>query len=307
MSFVTKIQLKDKIVYCEELKVKHLKTIYKCLLGEEIDAESLLFNLDNIFKTITEIETKKLSFIDFFIILINLRCSSIGNIINIQISENTNLELNLFKFIEELSKIEIEELLSCSKFNDITIHYKLPTISQIIEINNNPENICNFFIQKIEIKDQSYTIDNLEEADKILKNLPAKNFTTVFKRVQNIVQYFNSVNLLNYNKHIEQQLFFNFNIKNLTTLIKILFGDHLLSLYENLFALCKLGNFTPEYIENCTPGEYILFVKKLQEANKQEQAPQQNSFDEETENLFEEPINPYESGDLPPITSQFSG
>jgi hypothetical protein len=39
----------------------------------------------------------------------------------------------------------------------------------------------------------------------------------------------------------------------------------LLSLYENSIMLCKVGNLTPEFIENSTPGEYILYIKKLQE------------------------------------------
>ena len=108
MSFLTKIELKNKIVYCEELKVKHLKTIYKCLLGDEIDPDSLLVNLKFILEKLTKLSIQEIDFVDFFIILIHLRCSSIGSIINIQITENTTLELNLYKIIDELLKIDKE-------------------------------------------------------------------------------------------------------------------------------------------------------------------------------------------------------
>mgnify|MGYP000222916683 CR=1 FL=1 len=100
----------------------------------------------------------------------------------------------------------------------------------------------------------------------------------------------------------------NFNIKNLCTFIKLLFNDQLLSIYENIFALCKLGNFTPEYIENCTPGEYILFVKKLEQLNKtntQQPSNDMNINNGEPLDSYDS-INPYESDDLPPITSEFT-
>ena len=61
---------------------------------------------------------------------------------------------------------------------------------------------------------------------------------------------------------------FNFNISNLGIILKLLFGEQLLTLYSNIFNLCSQGNLTPEYIENCTPGEYILFVKKIEEVQQ---------------------------------------
>jgi hypothetical protein len=307
VSFLTKIELKDRTVYCKELKVKHLKTIYKCLLGDSIDSDSLLINLNEILKSLTAISIQEMDFVDFFILLIHLRCSSIGSIINIQISENTNLELNLYKFIEKLDSIPKDQLLSEDKFEKFCIRYKLPSILEVLKINNDQEKIYNYFIKEVSINDQKFIIENENQSEEILKILPVKNSTLIFKKIRNVVSQFNNVDLLDYNKQIDQQLFFNFNIKNLSSLIKILFGDHLLALYENIFGLCKLGNFTPDYIENCTPGEYILFVKKLQETNKQEsQQPLEPSYQEE-ESSFDESLNPYESGDLPPITSQFSG
>jgi len=307
VSFLTKIELKDRAVFCEELKVKHLKTIYKCLLGDTIDPDILFINLNEIFKSLTKISIQEIDFVDFFILLIHLRCSSIGSVINIQISENTNLELNLYKLLERLNGISKENLLSKDEFEKFSIQYKLPSILEVLKINNDQEKIYNYFIKEVYINDQKFVIENENQSEEIFKILPAKNSTIIFKKIRYIVSHFNDVNLLDYNKQIDQQLFFNFNIKNLSSLIKILFGDHLLALYENIFGLCKLGNFTPEYIENCTPGEYILFVKKLQETNKQEsQQSLEPSYSEE-DSSFDESLNPYESGDLPPVTSQFSG
>jgi hypothetical protein len=79
-----------------------------------------------------------------------------------------------------------------------------------------------------------------------------------------------------------------------------------MSLYDNIMILCKLNHFTPEYIENCTPGEYLLYMKRLEEMNsKSQQNENSSNFAEEVIN--EESFNPYENDNLPPITSEFTG
>lgn len=315
MAFYSQIQLSEnKIIFCKELKVKHLKIIYKCLLGDEIDSHLLFFNLNKILKKITKnIDVESIHFIDFFILLLELRCSSMGNIITLQLSEDTTLEINLYKIIEELKNIQIDEILKQQTKENITIHYKLPTINEIIELNNKTDSIQYFFIKGFSLENEIYTFKNIFECEEIFKKIPAKFFSDSFKKINEIIYYFNNIDLLKYNEKLKEKisLYFNFNIKNLSILTRLLFGNQLMSLYENIFALCKLGNFTPEYIENCSPGEYFLLVKKLEEINKQNNNTSQNSdlqqseFDESLSE--EEPLNPYDSPNLPPITSQFTG
>lgn len=313
MSLHSFIELTDKkIISYKELKVKHLKIIYKCLLGDEIDNILLFNNLNNILKKLTSENVENFSFIDFFILLIQVRCSSISDIITLQISEDTTFDLNLNRVLEEIKKINLQSLLEPECLNDITLYYKTPSVLQIHELNNNTEISYNFFLEKIKIKENEIIFDNEIQKEEIIKKLPAKFFSLIFKRTKKIIEHFNTINLLDYNKEKvnDISLFFNFNIKNLSNLTKLLFGNHLMSLYENIFALAKVGKIPPEYIENCTPGEYLLFIRKLEEMNKSSQ--KQSSDEVLLNNSFEEPmdddpVNPYERDDLPPITSEFAG
>jgi len=311
VSFFSKIEvLNGSCIYVNELKVKDLKTICKCLLGDDPEPEMLFLNLYKIISSLTDSDLKKLNFIDYFIILINLRCFSVGSKINLQISENTTSEINLIETEKILKKINLKQILSPSVFEDIEITYKLPTINDLIKINkDNSVEFYSYFLNTLKIKDNLLTFTNSEEASLIFNKIPPKISTSIINKIKSIIQNFNELDLLSYSPHFkDMKLYFNFNIKNLCTFIKLLFNDQLLSIYENIFALCKLGNFTPEYIENCTPGEYILFVKKLEQLNKtntQQPSNDMNINNGEPLDSYDS-INPYESDDLPPITSEFT-
>jgi hypothetical protein len=301
----------NKTISYKELKVKHLKIIYKCLLGDDIDNILLFNNLNNILSKLTKQNVENFNFIDFFILLIDIRCSSISNIITLQVSENTTFDLNLNKVLEEIKKINLQDLLEPEFCDDIVLYYKMPSILEIHKLNINPEVSYDLFLEKIKIKENEIIFESKEQKEEVIKRLPAKLFSLVIKRTKKIIEHFNTINLLDYNKQNikDINLFFNFNINNLSNFIKLLFGNHLMTLYENIFALAKIGKIPPEYTENCTPGEYLLFIKKLEEMNK---SSSKQSSDEILNNSFEEPVdddpvNPYERDDLPPITSEFTG
>lgn len=314
MSFISNTTLSDQTTLnFSELKVKHLKQIFKCTLGDDYNKEILLHNLNVILSDLISINPLDLNFLDYFILLFEIRQNSIGNSIKVQLTSNTTLDINLNEMSKILKNIKITTFLAPDIYEDqIKIYYRLPNILEINSFTTQPEKIFMFFLDKIEIHNQSYYFNDFKETEKILNHIPAKLFSLLNKKIQNIAIYFNTINLLSYNSFIKEPiLYFNLNINNLCTLIKLLFGDHLMALYENIFALCKIGNFTPEYIENCTPGEYLLYVKKLEEFNRQQNSEQSqpSSFapDIYGDTGIDEPLNPYESSNLPPITSSFQG
>ncbi len=313
MGYYSKCTLKNsQDVFFEELKVKHLKILYKCLIGDEIDTDTLIFNLNSILNVIVKNIPSNIDFLDYFILLLEIRILSIGNKITLQLKEDTTLEVNLEQFSGVLKNINIEDLLKPESLSEeVTFYFKLPTLSEVSNFSKTSEDLIYSFLDKIQIKNQTYKKEEFYFQN-TLNHLPARFFSIINKRIQKIVSHFNKINLLSYNKHIKDtELYFNFNIHNLVLLIKLLFGNHLMVLYENIFALCKIANFTPEYIENCSPGEYILFVKKLEEFNKSSSESTTTNHnlspDMFEDNVFEEPLNPYQSPNLPPVTSQFTG
>ena len=108
------------------------------------------------------------------------------------------------------------------------------------------------------------------------------------KRVQNVLKELNNINLLSTTNGLTDKFLpINCNINNLCFIVKLLFGDQLLSLYENIFLLCKAGNLSPEYVENLTPGEYLLYLKKLEALTKQQNSSGQDKTLSDFDPLFE--------------------
>lgn len=271
-SYYNKIILSEKDIFYKELKVKHLKTLYKCLLGDDLYPEIIFLNLKKILQDITSLNEKEIdniSFLDFFLLLLKIRFTSIGNYIYIQPQEkqNTRVEINLQKFVNILQNFKNTQFLEPDTINNIQIFYTLPTFKNILEINDLTfEYVYLFFIKEIKINQTNFNMLTLNVQDKklIFEQLPVKVTSIIFKKINTFLDEINKINLLANIFGVENAVLpFNLNSKNLAGLVKMLFGEQLMLLYENIFILSKLGNLTPNYIENCTPGEYILFVKKL--------------------------------------------
>lgn len=288
-TFISYFNSANKQIFYTELKIKHLKTLYKCLLEDPPNPKTTIFNINQILFELTNLNEKeinKFNFVDYFLFLLELRCSSISNTIFAEFTDqkNTKIEINLNSFINQIKLIDYTTLLKKDIFNNIVIQYKLPSINETLFLNENKqlEIDCFYkhFISQIIIEEKKITLSdyNNDEIQNILNKLPAKLTSTIIKKVLNILKEV-SVNLFSeINGLKEKQLIFNFNIINLIYIIKFVFGEQLMSLYDNIFALCKVGNFTPEYIENCSPGEYIIFVKKLEDLTSKQQKQAQNSF-----------------------------
>jgi hypothetical protein len=316
-SFINKALTKNDEVFYKELKVKHLKTIYKTLIGEDPDPEVILINFNNILQKITNLpiqKIKSLDFISYLLLLLEIRKTSIGGSIFAELqNSNTKIEINIDKIKEQILEIYNNNCLPPEKNNkNLEVQYCLPTFKDLITINKQKDinSILIFFIDKLVINNVNIDFKNtsIECKNTIFDQIPAKTTSTIIKNVVTVIENFNNVNLLSYITDLKNVVLpLNLNIKNLIILLKFLFGEQLLSLYENIFALCKLGNFTPEYIENCSPGEYFLLIKKLELLNKNETSSQPSDNFENVQDDFEnelDSINPYKSSDLPPITSK---
>lgn len=282
-SFIGKASTIDKDFYFKELKIKHLKVIYKSLIGEDLQPEIIFYNLNLILNDLIEDKSfHDVSYLSYFILLFELRSNSIGNIIFTQPNENSNtkIEINISKFVNIIREINLANLLQEDSIDQITVKYKLPSIHNLLLFENAKtiNDIYLYFIEEIIINNKKILNSSIssEEKNTILESIPAKITSLIFKRVQNILQELNKINLLSNTYGLTDKFLpINCNIQNLCGIIKLLFGNQLLSLYENIFALCKLGNFSSEYIEECTPGEYLLYVKRLEALNKQQE--QQNT------------------------------
>jgi hypothetical protein len=278
--FFIKTTLTDYTVSFEELQVKHLKVIYKTLLGDDLNPEIIFTNINNILQNTTNLKDKILSlnYLDYILLLLNIRAASIGNLIILQLNqeENIKIEIDVYKLIDIIEK-EIKNIIpEPQNINTVKIHFTLPTVHELLTLTSKSSinDVYNFFIKTLEYENTFIKLKEIPQHEKItlLEKIPAKITSQIIKITLDIIQKLNTINIFHQVRGLEDKtLFLNLNTQNLVAFIKLLFGEQLMALYENIFALCKMGNFTPEYLENCTPGEYLLFVKKLEALNKPSQ------------------------------------
>lgn len=261
--FLTALKLTNKEVIYKELKLKQYKNLLKCLYADPIDASNLLLNLNNILKqltNLTEQEILNLNLLEYLTLLIDIRVTSIGNSIfavyNAE-NESVNIDIPLNNTLNEIKKC-LNEFKTFTYKDSITeITFDIPTVNNFL----NKE----FFYIK---EDENY-----------IKQLPVKYLKIINK------------NFKKFNSYIEQYYFFNPGIKkysikfsldkiNYIQLIKILFNENLISIYDNIFYLSKICNISSDYLENCTYGEFKIFVKKTEEMiQKQIKQPVNNTED----------------------------
>lgn len=303
-SFVSFSNIFGKEIQIKELLLKDYKTILKVLLGDNPNIENLFKNIDIILEKYSNLniyEIEELDFIDYLIILAEIRNISFSGILKLQIEDDgkkVTLNLNLYDIIETFYSIKKDFNISKkTNFEKYDIIYRLPTISELAscqyddrfeldatifidEIYHNSENIC--VIQK-----------NLPISDRneLFNKLPAKYSLKVVKDIKALddkLKKINLINLLNYPDIGKKcNLPFDFNIRNITFLIKMLFSDDLMSMYESFYTMSE--KMSPEYLDNCTPGEFGLYIKIYESKLKQ-----QNSNPQNVNNVEPSPMDNFE-------------
>jgi hypothetical protein len=253
----TKLKLLDKEIIHGELNVKDYKVILKCLLGDTLDIPALYLNLNSILLKITNLkedELHNLNIIEYFLLLLSIRSNSIGGIIFATYNgeKKINLQIPLNEIIEELTFF-------LENYQPLAINIK--NVSTTITIPKIKE-----FISK---EDLSFTNDIIVNSNTTIdiEQLPV----CVYKQINDKINFLKKdINNLHFYKPVVEDYIIKFssNLNEYGSLIKILFNENLLSVYDNIFYLSKVSNFSAEYLENCTYGEFKLFVKKTENLYK---------------------------------------
>jgi len=281
--FTTKVDLLHNSIYIKELKVKHFKILLKTLLSDEPDYSEVLTNLTNILTEVTTYtanEIHNLSIIDFLLIILHLRSISIGNGIQLELlnEKNISITLNIDRVIQTL--LDTFKYTYTQTFDNIIIEYQFISAQDFLPLKQNTNELLSLkkYIKKITINDNNTIIVsklNNETFLKIINSLPASNSFKILKYVKSMIQQLEQTNLLQH--IIERDLSLFLNQETFIFILQLLFSKNLLPLYENIFALSKFANMPPSYIEECTPGEYTVFVKLLEQILKEQNRQVQNN------------------------------
>jgi hypothetical protein len=180
-----------------------------------------------------------------------------------------------------------------AKLGGTDIEYKISQIRRIsLETQSEIIEELTYFLEThqslaINIKNVSTTIsvpkinEFISKGDlSFVNNITVNNSTTidieqlpvcVYKQINDKINFLKkNINNLHFYKPVVEDYIIKFssNLNEYGSLIKILFNENLLSVYDNIFYLSKVSNFSAEYLENCTYGEFKLFVKKTENLYK---------------------------------------
>lgn len=302
-NLISQASLLQKEVEFKELTLSQYRQLLKCFIGDEIDSKFIFTNTNNILQSLTNLtekEIKQLSFVDYFLILFNIRQISIGDVVSLYVFDNEQkqikAEIRIQNLINEISNNEIKKLLMSESTDVGEIFYRLPTIEEIFYLENSSDtSLYTFFLQKIKFSNTEINLENYSfiEREQIVQKIPVKVMTCLTKRTQELISSFNKLNLLKSinNETFDKILPFTLNSEILGFVYKLVYNTNLENIYDCMFALAKVANFSCEFLDNCSPGEFYLFVKKLEQLNAQQQQTSNSQ-------------NSVLQNDLPPITSE---
>jgi hypothetical protein len=295
--YILNLDLLDQNIQIQELTYKQYRIFSKCFLGDELDINTIFLNLNNVLlknTTLTQYNIDNLSYICYFLILLYIRAISIGDTVTLNYQKDdkaAKLHLNISNLINDLNDRAIDP--PDFKIDNINVKLKHPSITDLIYFKNNSEYFFNtFFIKELNINNHIIDLQECSYFDKesIILHLPVKIISSLNQKIQTIINTTYNYNLLQSIKtdFFSDTLPFAPNIDILSYFAKLLFYNSFENVYETVFALSKAANLSAEFLDSCTPGEVMFFLKKLEEYNQHEK--QNNST----------------SNELPPITSEFT-
>jgi hypothetical protein len=250
-------------VYCSEINLKQYKIILKSLLTDKLTDEFVV-NINNLLQEVTSLslsELNKINFVEYLILLIYLRIKNTGSIIKLIITDNDKkmrVSADLKNTITNLSSA-LHLVDKNIKFDELMFTIGLPTFNTFINKSDYP------FIKAVQFKENIFT--SSDDIKAVVNSLTYNNFKTletVFNQYKDVI---NGINF--YTSKIEKyNIPFVPTTDNVLFLLKLIYNDDLLSLYNDIFYLSKNANLSTTYLENCTPGEFKLYIKTLEQSQQ---------------------------------------
>lgn len=282
------IELTDRTIMCSEMKVKHYKEFIKAIYGDEPDYTSFITMFAPLMaelSDLTEDEVYNLSVVDVFLIILELRMFALGGTCKVTIQldndKKANLELSLAGISDDIKTVDYKKYQTEISQKRSVIKLAPPSICRFADEMKEGEEYL-FFINSVETSEtkQTHKILDHETALVISNSLSPKVNLQISKSFETYIKEITSIDLLARYKIENKILKFVPVFNQMMWYVKLFFSEPLDTLYDNIFFLSYKANMSSQYIEECTPGEYIYFIRKLEQVLK-EQSQQQNSQQEE--------------------------
>jgi len=261
----------NRKVYFKELNIRQLKNIVKTILNNDDVALVYAFN-DLIKENCKEnIDILDITILDRFLILLNMRIVSIGNIQTVQLTcDETQKPYEIIvdynQLVDNIASINFDDIVNITNKN-ITIEYGIPLAFRVPEqfmYDTSHVDVVARSIRHIKIGDIEYNLSTLDffEINRIIEKLPIifsediQKYLDAQEIKSNTVNFITTINPHTI-KTIEQKMSLSDNI--LTRILKIAYNCDLHGLYKGIYYMVNVLKFTPEYVETLTPNEKQLY------------------------------------------------
>jgi hypothetical protein len=278
--FICTAELHNSAVVFKELNFQQYRQLLKCFLGDEVYPELIFSNINEILSELTDLNLKQidnLSYLDYCLLLFNIRMTSIGGSVNLYIDDPDNkqikIDLQIYNILDQINNKKLIELLSPEIDDNYSIEYKIPSIKEIMLLEQKKDiyTLYTFFLKTIKFSDLTINLEDFSYLDRenIVQQMPLKAMTALTKRTHNIVEYCNNINILQSIKSdfFNKELILTLDSEIIAFVIKLFFNTKLENVYEGMFALSKMANISCMFLNDCSPGEFYFFAKKLEEIN----------------------------------------
>jgi hypothetical protein len=278
-SFKIKIYLPtiQKYIFVKQFNNLTYKTLLKHLANK--NAETFNDYINNLLAEHCDYDTSQLNFIDKFVILLNLRCISIGDTLSHTIQKEVskyNLKYNIYDVIKNITDKGF------IKSNKI-IHYKNCSIKMCVPKNlfidiQEPGN----FIDYITIGEKIFKLDDLTENDKTeaINLLPGNILYELYDEIQIITTSINKIELTKFKVDVDSTELHTLNLyldkDNMFSILNIFFNELLTNLFIKQFILSKEYHVSCEYFDSLPPIESEImynFHKEIEQKMNEENRP----------------------------------
>lgn len=278
LEFTTKIYLPiiKQNIRVRNLNNSHYFDILKFITNNDEEGlndyfENLVLDLiidKSIFSTLSNLEK--------FLILLEMRSSSVGDALQITGTNSSKIDLSIISIKNtiqnKVDKLDLIKSLKCG--NNYNVFLSIPKTFLIDDI----DKMYTEIIDKIEIHDEILNFFNLTSIEKniIINNIPATISGDILTYIKHIQSSIGEINIITGNEKFGlETIRLSVFDKTMFLFLKSIFTDDLYNYYELQYSLSNKMNVSYDHFIKMSPNECKLFINFYnKEMKKQEEAQQ---------------------------------
>ena len=243
------------------------------------DDEGLINYFDNILldKIINKNLVSKLSVVEKFLILLDLRSILLGDKLQLINKQNVNIDLSISSIRDNLIKnINNIELIKYINYTNIQLCLSTPKSFDT----ENIDKIYKEIINKIKVDEEviDFYLLTEEEKDVIINNLPANFAQDILYFIETCQEISESVDIIKGNERIGlESVPLRFFDKTLFMFLKNTFGNDLMGFYELQFNMMSKLNVSSDNFMKMSPAECKIFIQFYNQDMKRQEDAQKSS------------------------------